>query len=188
MAKKFQMVGASVITYKKDKVLLQRRKDNGCWGYHGGAVELGENVELAARRELLEETGLTAGKLQQYGVFSGPEIYNKYPDGNEAYIIDIVFLCTDFSGEITMQQEEVSDMRWFDIHDIPENLSPPIKPILEKFCRDRIEFLNVKKKIKNIEGNREEAIQDIYWMLQREGYDISELNRLLEESLEGRRL
>ena len=59
MGKKFQLTGASVILYKDSQVLLQQRNDNKCWGYHGGRVELGEIVEDAARREVLEETGLT---------------------------------------------------------------------------------------------------------------------------------
>lgn len=42
------------------ELLLQRRADNGFWGYHGGSVGLDEAVEEAVARELFEETGLTA--------------------------------------------------------------------------------------------------------------------------------
>ena len=32
-------VGASIIVEDEDgRVLLQKRRDNHCWGYHGGAV------------------------------------------------------------------------------------------------------------------------------------------------------
>ena len=62
--------GASVIVVnERGELLLQQRKDNGMWGYHGGSVELFENVETAARRELAEETGLTAGSMTLLGVF-----------------------------------------------------------------------------------------------------------------------
>lgn len=66
------MVGASVIVEDAEgKILLQQRTDNHCWGYPGGALELGETLENAARRELTEETGLIANKLELFGVFPG---------------------------------------------------------------------------------------------------------------------
>ena len=41
-------VGASVIVEDEaGRILLQKRTDNGCWGYHGGSVELDECVEDA---------------------------------------------------------------------------------------------------------------------------------------------
>jgi len=122
------IVGASVIvTDARGHVLLQHRADNGLWGYHGGCVELGENTEAAARREMLEETGLTAGKMTLLGVFSGPEMRYTYPNGDQASVVDIVYLCDDYSGEMRPQPEEVTELRWFAPADIPadDQLSPP---------------------------------------------------------------
>jgi len=131
-----QLVGASVIVYKDGKILLQQRQDNKCWGYHGGRVELGEVVEDAAKRELFEETGLTANSLKLFGVFSGSKLHHVYPDGNEVYIIDTVYTCDDFSGTVLMQSEECLDLQWFDFESIPANLSPPIIPALIKFIEE----------------------------------------------------
>lgn len=133
MPKKFQLTGASVIVYKDSQVLLQQRKDNGCWGYPGGRIEMGEIVEEAAKRETLEETGLTVHSLELFGVFSGPDLHHVYPDGNEVDIIDIVFTSNDFSGELKAQESEVKSLKWFDIEDVPENLSPPIRRPLHTF-------------------------------------------------------
>ena len=60
------MVGIGVVLLKPDAVLLVRRAKApaaGSWSLPGGAQELGETAEAAARRELMEETGLEAGPL-----------------------------------------------------------------------------------------------------------------------------
>lgn len=61
------IVGIGVVLLRPDAVLLVRRGRPpalGQWSLPGGAQELGETAEAAARRELLEETGLSAGALQ----------------------------------------------------------------------------------------------------------------------------
>ena len=60
------IVGIGVVVLKPDAVLLiQRGKppNMGAWSLPGGAQELGETIETAARRELEEETGLEVGDL-----------------------------------------------------------------------------------------------------------------------------
>ena len=44
---------------EKRELLLQKRADNGLWGYPGGSMELGESFKDCARREVREETGFT---------------------------------------------------------------------------------------------------------------------------------
>ena len=132
------IVGASVILVNgQGQVLLQRRADNGMWGYHGGCVELYEDVEQAARRELLEETGLVAGKMTLYGVFSGPALAFTYPNGDQASVVDCVFLCDAYSGDLRMQPEEVSELRWFSPDALPEQITPANRPALMKWAKEQ---------------------------------------------------
>jgi ADP-ribose pyrophosphatase YjhB (NUDIX family) len=129
------MVGAAaLIVDNQNRLLLMKRSDSGCWGPPGGAVELGEVVETAARREVREETGLDLGEMSLFGVFSGPELFYVYPNGDEVYNVTIVYLARFSGGEIRLNSEHTG-WRWFAPEDIPENISPPIKPVIEQFKR-----------------------------------------------------
>jgi len=58
------------------KVLLIERGHDpfaGSWALPGGFVDMGEDLETAARRELEEETGVTIGYLEQLYTFGAPQ-------------------------------------------------------------------------------------------------------------------
>ena len=132
------LCGASVIVENESgEILLQLRRDNQCWGYAGGAIELGESTEDAAKRELFEETGLVANTLELFGVFSGEGQHYKYPNGDEVHIIDIVYLCRDYSGNLIAQKEEVNELRFFKWNQLPEKLSPPIIKAINAYISEK---------------------------------------------------
>jgi ADP-ribose pyrophosphatase YjhB (NUDIX family) len=127
------MVGAAaLIVDDQDRLLLMKRSDSGCWGQPGGEVELGEVVETAARREVREETGLEVGEMTLFGVFSGPELFYRYPNGDEVYNVTIVYVIRDWLGEVRLNGEH-TNWRWYALADIPENISPPIRPVIRQF-------------------------------------------------------
>ena len=60
---------------KKPRVLLIRRKHApyaGQWAIPGGYVEMDEALEIAARRELLEEAGVRVKEIEQLHAFGAP--------------------------------------------------------------------------------------------------------------------
>lgn len=127
------MVGAAVIILDEtDRLLLMKRSDNGCWGLPGGALEPGELLEDAARRETQEEAGCTVGDMSLFGVFSGPELFYEYPNGDQVYNVNAIYVTHDIGGELRLNDEHV-EMGFFDRRSLPEPISPPIRPVLDRF-------------------------------------------------------
>ena len=127
------LVGSTVLVLDaQNRLLMMKRSDSDTWGVPGGAMELGETTEETARRELLEETSLEVGELILFGVFSGKELYYRYPSGEEVYNVSIVYLTHDVHGTVKLFDGEHYDFQYFDLANLPENVSLPIKPILRK--------------------------------------------------------
>ena len=127
------MVGSAVLALDtQNRLLMLKRSDNNTWGVPGGAMELGESTEETARRELLEETGLDIHKLTLFGVFSGKELYYRYPSGEEVYNVSVVYITRDLNETVKLIDGEHYEYRFFDLGQLPENMSPPIKPIINK--------------------------------------------------------
>ena len=131
-----QCAGSVIIENEKGEILLGRRTDNHLWGYAGGAMELGESIEDCARRELWEEMGLIADEMEFLTVNSGPEAHYVYPNGDEVYNVEIVYVCRKYQGQLRRQEEEMEALAFFPIDALPE-ISPPIRPVLRKYLEQR---------------------------------------------------
>lgn len=127
------MTGACVLLCSNQRLLLQRRIDNGMWGLPGGSMEPGETLEEVAKRELYEETGLEARSLELFHIFSGKELYYKYPHGDEVYNVVCAYECNNFAGVLKEDGIETQELRFFYYNDIPQELSPPDRPVINKF-------------------------------------------------------
>ncbi|MFW5889631.1 MAG: NUDIX hydrolase [Bacillota bacterium] len=128
------MVGACVIIIDdKDRILLQLRADNNCWGFAGGSMEAGETLEEVATRELKEETGLVANEIELFQIFSGNDLYYKYPNGDEVYNVVVAFICKNYSGNLKLESNEVKELKFFEVNNLPSNISQPEIPVINAF-------------------------------------------------------
>jgi len=106
------MVGIGVVLLRQGSVLLIKRgrpPAQGAWSLPGGAQEVGETAEAAARRELLEETGLTAGALT---LIAHVDSIHHDAGGRVQYHYTIL----DFAGDYTAGQAraggDVTEVAW----------------------------------------------------------------------------
>jgi 8-oxo-dGTP pyrophosphatase MutT (NUDIX family) len=126
------MCGSSVIIHNSvGEVLMLHRTDNDSGCFPGGAGELGEKVEETAAREVFEETRLSVASIDLFGIFSGEKLYDTYPNGDEVYNVDIVYTSDSYKGELKLN-DEGKDIRFFKIDELPEKISPPVRPIVEE--------------------------------------------------------
>jgi len=128
------LVGAAVLAIDPaEKLLLFRRTDNGCWGPPGGMMEPGESLDKTARRETFEETGLEIGNLSLFGVFSGPDLFYEYPNGDQVYNVTVAYVTREFTGNVRIAPGEGSEYQFFSINALPEPISPPVKVVINQF-------------------------------------------------------
>lgn len=111
-------IGVNAIVIKDNKILLGKRLSKvgyGKWGVPGGKLKYGELLDVAAKRELLEETGLVAEKMEFLQLINDPRF--------DCHYIHINFLITQWSGNVELKEpDKFEKWDWFDIDNLPENI------------------------------------------------------------------
>jgi 8-oxo-dGTP diphosphatase len=106
------IVGIGIVVLRPDAVLLVRRGRPpafGAWSLPGGAQELGETAEQAARRELLEETGLSVGALV---LAANVDSIHRDADGRVEYHYTILDFAAAYAGGDARPGGDVTDTAW----------------------------------------------------------------------------
>ena len=102
----------------KDHILLIERKNDpfkGLWAFPGGFVEDDEDLEVAAKRELHEETGISSPTLTQYKAVGTP---GRDPRGR---IITVIFFGAVNEDEMDAVKgaDDAARAQWFPLNELP---------------------------------------------------------------------
>ncbi|MDO6656599.1 NUDIX hydrolase [Anaerobacillus sp. 1_MG-2023] len=125
-------VAILLFDHTKSRLLLQKRTDNKLWGLTGGFMEPGESFEETAVRETFEELGVGIKELTFVSLFSGEELYYRYPNGDEVYSVIAVYKGQCESEAFKLDRNEVSEVKYFPLNELPKELNPNHKVVLEK--------------------------------------------------------
>ena len=99
----------------KPKLLLIKRANEpfkGKWAFPGGFVDMNEELQDAAARELAEEAGLTGIKLQQLHTFGK---CGRDPRGRN---ITVAFIGITKNSKIK-SGDDATEAKWFEIDNLP---------------------------------------------------------------------
>ena len=115
------------IINKKGEILLSRYS-GATWGIPGGILQLNESVEDCIKRNVQEDIGLYINDLKLFGVYSGTELFTKPEDGEDEYqTVAIGYLCTNFEGTVTPDENQAIEAEFFKLDQVPEDTNPFIK-------------------------------------------------------------
>lgn len=94
-------------------------------------MELNETIEETAIRELKEEAGISADKLELVSVLSGKDYYFEYPNGDKMCTVIILFKVLNYTGNIKVSDNESKQLKFFALNDLP-NMESRTNAIIDK--------------------------------------------------------
>lgn len=117
-------VGARVFLIDNKRILLVKHTYQNQYFLPGGMIKAGETFEHAAKRELKEETGFQVDDLKLFGV------YNSFQENKNDTIV--VFQSSKYQAGKS-KDSEIKDYGFFDIENLPKNISPGTKRRIEEY-------------------------------------------------------
>ena len=130
------LVGVGVVFVREDRVFLAKRQGahgEDTWASAGGHLEWGETLEQCARREAMEELGVTVGGLQ-FLCISNIIAYDRH-------YVDVEFLGDIGDQEPQLAEPEAfSESGWFHLDDLPEPIFEAARYALESYRNGRTYF------------------------------------------------
>jgi len=119
--------GVTAVVRRDDQILLVQRSDTGEWTPVTGIVDPGEHPGVAARREVLEETGVRVLVERLAMVQALPT--TTHVNGDRASYLDHTFACRHLEGQAHPADDECRDVRWYRLDDLPPMRSTYVERI-----------------------------------------------------------
>jgi ADP-ribose pyrophosphatase YjhB (NUDIX family) len=138
---RYPLVGVGAIMLRRDRILMaQRGKEplKGWWSLPGGALETGESLADAVRREVREETGLEIRPLGVLEIFE--RIMRDSSGAAEYHYVLIDYVCHITGGELR-PGDDVCAVDWVRRGDLPKlQITEGTLAVIEKAFRKRGEY------------------------------------------------
>lgn len=131
------IIGVGGVVVRGEEVLLIRRAHEpakGAWSIPGGAVHIGETLEDAVKREILEETSISVRVHDVVAVLD-----RIIPDINKTikfHYVLIDFLCTPFTNDNPLSGSDAEDGRYVNLSDLDDyELTAVTRDVIEHALR-----------------------------------------------------
>jgi 8-oxo-dGTP pyrophosphatase MutT (NUDIX family) len=136
----------AVFVVKGDKVLLIHHRALNKWLPLGGHIELDEEPETAALREVREESGLEVQLIGERPPTTGegtraliaPRFLDIHKISDAHEHIGMIYWARPVNGTLTLAPTEHHDIRWCGVDEL-ERLQPPMSRAVKWYCLKAIE-------------------------------------------------
>ena len=133
-----RFVSAAGLVYKDDKVLLIKSEKRG-WELPGGVVEQGESILDGLKREISEESDVTAEPKNMVGIYQRLSLKPGYGPLEGMVLpttVTLTFICK-YVGEKETVSDESIEVGWFAPNEAKEKITDPY---IRKVVEDLLEF------------------------------------------------
>jgi ADP-ribose pyrophosphatase YjhB (NUDIX family) len=135
------LVGVGALIFHRGRILMaQRGKEplKGWWSLPGGALELGESLDCAIRREVREETGLEIEPLRVFEIFE--RIMRDSAGNTEYHYVLVDYLCR-ITGGALQAGDDVCRVEWVAPAGLKElQITEGTLAVIEKAFRKRRKY------------------------------------------------
>jgi len=132
------LIGVGALIFRRSRILMAQRGKQplkGAWSLPGGALEIGESLDAAVRREVREETGLEVKPVKVFEIFE--RIIRDTRGAAEYHYVLIDYICRVNGGDLRAG-DDVCRVEWVRERDLAElEITEGTLAVIERAFRSR---------------------------------------------------